>query len=56
MTQKPKFRRITVSYPEPREPVFQEVKVVYPDGYFDEPMFQEIKVLKGGAGDKPKPQ
>ena len=56
MTKKPKFQRITVSYPEPREPVFQEIKTVYPDGYFDKPVFQEIKTIKGGAEEHSKPQ
>ena len=56
MTKKPKFQRITVSHPEPSEPVFQKVKVVYPDGYFDKPVFQEIKIIKGVAVVTDKPQ
>ena len=56
MTKKPKFQKITVSYPEPSEPVFREVKMFYPDGYFDKPVFQEIKIIKGVAVALDKPQ
>ena len=33
MTKESDFVRITVSRQETKEPVFQEVKVVYPEGY-----------------------
>ena len=33
MTKETDFIRVTVSRQETKEPVFQEVKVVYPEGY-----------------------
>ena len=33
MTKEPDFIRVTVSRQETKEPVFQEIKVVYPEGY-----------------------
>ncbi len=33
MTNEPKFVRITVSRKETKEPVFQVLKPVYPEGY-----------------------